>query len=54
MPNRIPLEPRVATLLARLHEQSDAQGPALGAYFGRRAAAGELDWKGLEMSVRIA
>jgi predicted O-methyltransferase YrrM len=44
----IELEPRVAAVLERLHAQSDAQGPALGEYFGRRLQAGELDWKGLD------
>jgi predicted O-methyltransferase YrrM len=48
MPANIALDPRVSALLDRLHAQSDAQGPAIGEYFGRRAQAGELDWKGLD------
>jgi predicted O-methyltransferase YrrM len=48
MPANIALDPRVAALLDRLHAQSDAQGPAIGEYFGRRAQAGELDWKSLD------
>ena len=48
MPNDLRFEPGVADLIGRLHAQSDAQGPAIGAYFGKRAQAGELDWKGLD------
>jgi predicted O-methyltransferase YrrM len=48
MSKNIALDPRVTALLDRLHAQSDAQGPAIGEYFGRRAQAGELDWKGLD------
>jgi predicted O-methyltransferase YrrM len=48
MPTNIALDPRVAALLDRLHAQSDAQGPVIGEYFGRRAEAGELDWKSLD------
>src|SRR5215471_7703636 len=48
MQARMPFEPRVAAVMERLHSTSDAQTPELYAYFGRRAQAGELDWKGLD------
>lgn len=48
MLSQVPLDARVHTLLARLHAQSDAQTPEIGEYFGKRAAAGELDWKALD------
>jgi len=41
-------EPRLQAILDRLHATSEAQMPEMGAYFGRRAQAGELDWKGLD------
>ncbi len=38
-------DPPLGPLLDRLHAQSDAQGPAIGAYFSERASKGELDWR---------
>lgn len=38
------LEPKLQALLDRLHEQSDAQAAAMGAYFQKRAEAGDIDW----------
>jgi predicted O-methyltransferase YrrM len=48
MPAPPRFEPRLAALLDRLHARSDAQGAELGAYFGRRAAAGDLDWNAFD------
>jgi predicted O-methyltransferase YrrM len=39
----LPFEPPLGPLLDRLHRASDAQGEAIGAWFGARARAGELD-----------
>ena len=36
-------DPPLGRLLDRLHAQSDAQGPAIGAYFAERHRRGELD-----------
>jgi predicted O-methyltransferase YrrM len=41
-------DPRVETLLERLHAQSSAQDGALAEYFQRRGREGSLDWKGLD------
>jgi predicted O-methyltransferase YrrM len=42
------LEPDLRALLDRLHAESDAQGPAMGAYFQKRAEAGDLDWNAFD------
>jgi hypothetical protein len=47
-PARPRFEPRLAALLDRLHARSEAQDAELGAYFGRRAAAGDLDWNAFD------
>lgn len=39
---------KLEALVAKLHAQSEAQGQAIGAYFQRRAEAGELSWDGLD------
>ena len=41
-------EPHVEAMLARLHATSEAQMQEMGAYFGGRAQAGDLDWKRLD------
>jgi predicted O-methyltransferase YrrM len=41
-------DPKIEALVARLHAESAAQEPETGAWFGRRAAAGELSWDGLD------
>ncbi|HWA61690.1 MAG TPA: hypothetical protein VG939_09960 [Caulobacteraceae bacterium] len=41
-------DPELEALLARLQADSQAQEPGMRAYLGRRAAAGELSWKGLD------
>jgi predicted O-methyltransferase YrrM len=41
-------DPRLETLLERLHQQSSAQEGDIGAFFARRAQAGELNWEGLD------
>jgi predicted O-methyltransferase YrrM len=38
-------DPPLGPLLDRLHQASDAQGPAIGAYFSERASRGELQWR---------
>lgn len=40
--------PKVEALLARLHEESEGQDPALGQYFMGRAKTGDLDWRHLD------
>jgi predicted O-methyltransferase YrrM len=37
------IEPKLRALLDRLHAQSEAQDPALGAYFSKRFQAGDFD-----------
>jgi predicted O-methyltransferase YrrM len=39
-----PSDPKVRSVLARLHARSDAQAPELGRYFARRAREGSFDW----------
>ncbi|MFI5316563.1 MAG: O-methyltransferase [Myxococcota bacterium] len=41
-------DPRLETLLDRLHAQSAGQNDALAGYFSARAREGTLDWKGLD------
>lgn len=48
MKTNLALDARVVALLDRLHAESDAQGPALGDYFARRARARDLSWKQLD------
>lgn len=44
----LPADPKVRAVLERLHAQSAAQDPELAGYFGRRARAGDLDWRALD------
>jgi predicted O-methyltransferase YrrM len=44
----LPRDPQVRAVVERLHAKSAAQDSELGAYFGRRAKEGTLDWKGLD------
>ena len=48
MPTHLNMDARVSALIDRLYQKSDAQGAEIGAFFSRRAKAGELDWKGLD------
>jgi predicted O-methyltransferase YrrM len=48
VPGRLRFEPRLAALLDRLHARSEAQSGELASYFGRRAAAGDLDWNAFD------
>jgi predicted O-methyltransferase YrrM len=41
-------DPALQALVDRLHAQSEAQDGELGAYFGRRVRAGDLDWNRLD------
>jgi predicted O-methyltransferase YrrM len=41
-------DPKLETLLERLHAQSSAQGAAMTEYFVTRAREGSLDWKGFD------
>jgi predicted O-methyltransferase YrrM len=41
-------DPRLEALLDRLHAQSSAQEGETGAFFERRAKAGELSWRGMD------
>ena len=41
-------DPRIEQVVSRLLGQSEAQEEAIGQYFQRRAAAGELSWDGLD------
>jgi predicted O-methyltransferase YrrM len=44
----LPADPKARAVAERLHARSAAQEAELGAYFGRRAKEGTLDWKGLD------
>lgn len=44
----LPADPKVRAVAERLHAQSAAQDKDLGAYFGRRAREGTLDWTALD------
>lgn len=44
----LPSDAKVRAVAERLHARSAAQDRDLGAYFGRRAKEGTLDWKGLD------
>lgn len=44
----IPGDAGLQALLASLHDRSAGQDGDIGAYFARRAAAGELSWDGLD------
>jgi predicted O-methyltransferase YrrM len=41
-------DPRIEMVVGRLLAESEAQEEAIGQYFQRRAAAGELSWDGLD------
>ena len=41
-------DPKLEPLLERLHQQSGAQDGDIGAFFARRAQAGELSWRGFD------
>ncbi len=41
-------DPPLGPLLDRLHAESDAQGQAIGSYFGERAREGSLDWRAFD------
>jgi predicted O-methyltransferase YrrM len=43
-------DPRLAALLDRLHERSEKESPALGAFFAERAREGSLDWNAFDPS----